>query len=282
MSKKAAKTGKKAPGLTAATANTHDLYEASVQNVEAEIDFVDKTFRKLRNRKARTIREDFCGTGNTSCEWVRRRDDNEAIGLDIDAATLEWGRQHKVSALTEDQAARVRLLEHNVLTPGDATGVDAVLAMNFSYWLFKTREALRAYFASARESLAADGVFFCDFYGGSEATSEMEERRKCSIKGKGKFTYVWDQHKYNPITGDMHCCIHFEFPDGTKQKNAFTYDWRLWTLPEIRELLIEAGFQDAVVYWEGEDEDGEGNGVFKPTTEGEADPAYICYIVARK
>jgi hypothetical protein len=65
-------------------------------------------------------------------------------------------------------------------------------------------------------------------------------------------------------------------------KKAFSYEWRLWTLPEIRELLLEAGFSKATVYWEGEDEDGEGNGEFTPEAEGEPDPAWIVYIVAEK
>jgi hypothetical protein len=47
-------------------------------------------------------------------------------------------------------------------------------------------------------------------------------------------------------------------------------------------MLTEAGFK-ATVYWEGTDEDtDEGNGIFEPTTEGEADAGWIAYIVAEK
>ncbi|MBL4698256.1 MAG: hypothetical protein JKX70_05420, partial [Phycisphaerales bacterium] len=47
-------------------------------------------------------------------------------------------------------------------------------------------------------------------------------------------------------------------------------------------LLSEAGFANVVVYWEGDDEDDdeEGNGIYEPTLKGEADPAFISYIVA--
>jgi hypothetical protein len=66
-------------------------------------------------------------------------------------------------------------------------------------------------------------------------------------------------------------------------KNAFCYEWRLWTLPEIREILLEAGFSRVTVYWEGTDEKtNEGNGEFSPAEHGEADDAYIVYIVAEK
>ena len=80
----------------------------------------------------------------------------------------------------------------------------------------------------------------------------------------------------------MRTHIHFKFPDGSRIKKAFTYEWRLWTAPEIRELLLEAGFRNPTVYWEGEDEDGEGNGEFSPEARGEADLAWIAYIVAEK
>ena len=97
------------------------------------------------------------------------------------------------------------------------------------------------------------------------------------------FIYVWDQNRYNPITGDINCQIHFKFPDGSQIKQAFNYDWRLWTLPEVRELLDEAGFSRVLVHWEGTDEKTqEGDGVFTATEIGEADAAFICYLSAEK
>lgn len=284
-------TGRKAAKrvFTAATADRHELYQLSVQNVESEIDFVDATYLELRGRRAVRLREDFCGTGNTSCEWVRRREGNVALGLDIDQPTLDWGMEHNATALSEEQRRRLTLLNRNVLKPGNATGVDVVLAMNFSYWLFKRREELVGYFRSVRASLGEGGVFFMDHYGGSDAMTEMEETRPIEAdKDHGPFTYVWDQASFNPITGDMTCHIHFKFRDKTSIMNAFTYHWRLWSLTEVQDCLREAGFADVLVYWEGDevDEDGEetgdGDGVFTATREGSADPAFICYVAALK
>lgn len=275
-------------GLTASTADKHELYQFSVQNVESEIDFVDAEFLRIRGRHATSLREDFCGTANTSCEWVRRRDDNTAVGLDIDVPTLVWGEANNLSQLTEDQRARVRLLDRNVLEPGDASGTDCVLAMNFSYWLFKTREELGNYFRKVRDSLGEDGIFFLDHYGGSEAMTEMVEKRDIETPDGREFIYEWDQHEYSPVTGEMTCRIHFRFPDKTRVKNAFEYNWRLWMLPEIQELLKEAGFSKVTVYWEGDELDddgepnGEGNGEFEPTERGSADPAFVSYITAER
>jgi hypothetical protein len=274
--------------FTAATADRHELYQLSVQNVESEIDFVDAEFHRLRGRHAVRLREDFCGTGLTSCEWVRRRPENMAFGLDIDQPTIDWGLAHNLAALDPKQQDRIRLINRNVLKPGDAVNMDCVLAMNFSYWLFKTRDDLKTYFKAVRASLADEGVFFLDHYGGSETMVEMVEKRAIEGKKGRNFTYEWDQASFNPISGEMTCRIHFRFPDKTRMKNAFEYQWRLWTLPEIRELLTEAGFSRVIIYWEGDELDkkgeptGEGNGEFLPAEIGTADPAYISYITARK
>jgi len=258
-------------------ADRHILYERAVQCVESEIDMVDETFLKLRGRQARTLREDFCGTANTSCEWVRRRADNLAGGVDLDEEVLGWGKKNNLGSLTDEAMDRIQLLHADVLNV-DTPAMDVVLAMNFSYWIFRTREALRGYFSRIRECLVDDGVLFLDFYGGYETMREMEEETD-----HDDFIYIWDQNRYNPITGDMNCQIHFKFPDGSQMKQAFTYDWRLWTLPEVRELLEEAGFSRVLVHWEGTDEKTqEGDGVFTATQIGEADAAFICYLSAEK
>ena len=76
---------------------------------------------------------------------------------------------------------------------------------------------------------------------------------------------------------------HFEFPDRSRMDRAFSYYWRLWTLPEIREMLAEAGFSEITVYWEGTDqESNEGNGIYEPAEVGDADPGWVCYVVAQR
>ncbi|QYK48813.1 MAG: class I SAM-dependent methyltransferase [Phycisphaeraceae bacterium] len=260
----------------AARADRHDLYQRAVQDVVSEIDFVEGEFKRIRRRRASVIREDFCGTANTSCEWVRRGPSHRAIGVDLDQPTLDWGIEHNLSKLRPAQRERVTLLNRNVLSPGrEGSGVDAVLAMNFSYWIFKTRPLMRRYFESVRKSLATDGLFFMDFYGGPDSVKIMRERRPC----RG-FTYVWDQSRYDALTGDYTCHIHFAFPDGSRMRNAFTYEWRLWSLVEIRELLAEAGFGRSTVYLEGDDGKGGGDGKFVPASVGENCLAWLAYIVA--
>jgi SAM-dependent methyltransferase len=250
------------PWGLAARADRHRLYELSVQSVPATIDSVERIFRERRGRDARVLREDFCGTAAACCEWVRRREDCVAIGLDLDASVLEWARRHNVAALSGPAAERVRLLNCNVLEPGpDGSPAELVLAFNFSHWTFTDRDTLRAYFRRVHASLAPDGLFLVDHYGGSDSGRETQDLMPFRVgrlaAGPGgppyayQCTYVWDQARYSPVTGEYVCYIHYLFPDGSRLERAFEYRWRLWTLPEIRELLGEAGFSRSTVYlWE--------------------------------
>ncbi len=276
MSRKPKKKHKKGPTM-AELADKHVLYEQSVQNVEFEVEFVADTFKSIRQRKARAIREDFCGTAKAACHWVEQHKDNTAVGVDLDADVLAWGRKHNVAKLKSKEAARVSLLNNNVLDV-ETDPVDAVLAMNFSYWCFKTRDMMRTYFKKVHADLVDDGVFFLDAFGGYEVYEEMEEETEYD-----DFTYIWDQAKYNPLTGDMTTHIHFKFPDGSELWPAFTYEWRLWSLPEIRELLTEAGFKKVTIYSQRWDEEtDEETEEFYPTETMDADPGWVIYITAEK
>ena len=274
MSVKSSKMAKR-PTM-AEQADVHELYEASVQNVENEVEFMQTTFKQLSGRTAYLFREDFCGTASAACQWVRQGPEYQAIGVDIDASVLEWGRINRVGKLAAEDQARVRLMQSDVQTV-ETPKADILAAFNFSYWIFEERAQMLNYMRRCYDALKDDGVLFIDMFGGPESFEETKEKTK--LDG---FTYIWHQAKFHPVTNHMQCYIHFKFPDGSKIKKAFSYAWRMYTAPELRDLLLEAGFGKATVYWEGEDDDGEGNGEFTPDEKGEADLAWIAYIVAEK
>jgi hypothetical protein len=93
-------------------------------------------------------------------------------------------------------------------------------------------------------------------------------------------TYVWDQRPYDAVSGEAMRYIHFRFDDNTELKRAFAYDWRIWSLPELRDLLGEAGFSRVDVYWEGSDTKGRGNGIFRKVRTAKNEQAWIAYVVA--
>lgn len=266
----------------AAAADRHVLYQKAVQEPSAEVEFITKAFRAARKRRPTRLREDFCGTAAVCCEWVRSGRDRTAVGLDLSRPTLDWGLAHNVARLRPEQRERVTLLERNVLSPGrGGSGLDVVMAGNFSWWVFTTRSDLLRYFRTVRRSLARGGVFVLDTYGGWESIREQRDRRQVGGRKRG-FTYIWDQARFDPITNGMTAHIHFRLADGARLRKAFTYDWRLWTIPETRDALADAGFTRSTVYWEGEDSRGEGDGVFTAAEHAETCPSFIAYIVAER
>ena len=142
-------------------ADRHALYERSVQAVDVDFEFIDRVFSKRRGRKATFLREDFCGTANMCCEWVRHRKQNRAVGVDLDPEVLRWGRENNIAGLKASAIERITLIQDNVLAV-QTDPPDIVLAFNFSYQLFKDRKTLRQYFMHVREALADDGIFFLD------------------------------------------------------------------------------------------------------------------------
>jgi len=265
----------------AARADPYLLYERAVQCPEAEVDFIQQTFLERRGRPARSLTEDFCGTAALCREWILRHPENRAVGVDHDPEVLSYARQRALAGLTAEQQARLRLVDADVMVFDNApSGVDLVLAMNFSWWLITERAALLHYFKRVRKRLAADGLFLLDAYGGYDAFRVITEERSIEDELEPPFTYIWDQTDYDPISGLMQCAIHFQFLDDSRLNNAFHYRWRLWTLPELREILTEAGFDNLRIYWQGWDEQGEPDGQFKPVTRAEADAGWICYLSA--
>jgi SAM-dependent methyltransferase len=259
--------------LTAKTADKHLLYQLSVQDATVECDFIDRVFRRKRGRKPRTLLEHFCGTALVCGEWARRGPQRRATGVDIDPKVLAWGRKNNLAKLG-DAGERVTLLRQDVRDPVPQR-FDAVSAMNFSYWIFRTRTEMRAYFAHVKKLLNKDGIFVLDAYGGWESQEIMQERRRI----KGGFTYVWDQNQYDPITHEVVNYIHFEFQNGSKMMRAFEYHWRFWTLPELRELLAEAGFSDVNVYWDCSQKDTDEED-YRPRSRAQNQPGWLAYLVA--
>ncbi len=175
------------------------------------------------------------------------------------------------------------LVRANVLDAATPS-VDLCLALNFSYGVFKTRDALRGYFQAARRALRSGGLFLLDVFGGYESTQLKTDRRRipASTLRDGtripSFTYFWEHADFNPVTHDIVCHIHFKLRDGTRLDRAFTYRWRLWTLPELQEIMSEAGFKATEVYIHGFKDNGESDDIWRRRTRYENCDAWIAYV----
>ena len=267
-------TQKKKRRVGPETTDRYRLYEIAVQSPDVNIDFIDRVYRRINSATPQLLREDFCGTALLSAEWVRKRPTNEALGVDLDEETLDWATEHNIDPLGED-ARRVELRRDDVRSVRTPK-VDVVVALNFSYSIFKRRDDLRGYYENVRASLKPAGIFVIDIFGGWEAQMDLVDKTR-----ESGFTYLWEQKGLNPITNEGVFHIHFKFHGGGGIRKAFTYEWRLWSIPEVRELLEGAGFENVEVYWEGTDPDtNEGNGVFRRVTKVENQPGWHTFIAA--
>lgn len=259
----------------AAVADKYDLYHLAVQAPDDEVVFLERVYRERRKRVPRHLREDFSGTALVATEWVKRSHARTAEAYDIDAEVFDWARENHVGELGR-VGDRLQLCLSDVRAPS-LTPPDVRCAENFSYFIFSTRPEMLDYFRAVHRDLAPDGIFVIDAWGGAGATDPIEEKRSLP----GGVTYVWEQESYEPATGAMTCHIHFRFRDGSALEKAFSYSWRYWFLPELRDILFEAGFAGVDSYFEDLGADGEGTGVFSRGP-GPVDASYIAYLVAAK
>ena len=261
-------------------ADKYDCYQQSVQEPEHEIDIFDQAFREAYNRKALKLREDFCGTFAVCCYWVESDSKRSAWGVDLCEETLQWGKNNNLNKLKEKDSRRVTVMEQDV-RERSTPQVDVLAAQNFSFWIFKTREEVLEYFKIAYANLASEGVIVMDMMGGRDCYDSDLVDKRTIVKGKKGFKYHWEQAYFNPVNSHCKFYIHFKFADGSKMKKAFQYDWRFWTIPEVRELLMEAGFKDTVVYWEEDTEDDE-DATWSKVDEAPNDYSWLCYVVGIK
>ncbi|MBC6416145.1 MAG: class I SAM-dependent methyltransferase [Bdellovibrionales bacterium] len=249
-------------------------YKKAVQNPAKEFDFFKKTFRSFYKKTPLLFREDFCGTFYMAFQWVQDHKLNKAIAIDVDKKPIEYGIKHHLCQLNASQKKRFTFLNKNILTPR-LPSAELITVSNFSYFALKTQNLMLKYFKNVHKSLYKKGLFILDVMGGPDCEKIIEEERKYKT-----FTYFWDQDYFDPIQREGHYHIHFKRKGERKRLKQFSYNWRLWTIPELKQLLLSAGFSEVYVYWEQSDKKGEGNGVFKKTKKAETCDSWIAYLVS--
>jgi hypothetical protein len=212
------------------------------------------------------------------CEWIKLGEQRWAHGVDLDPEPLDYGRAHYLPKLSSRQQGRLTIHQENVLGK-KLPKADVICALNFSYFIFKDRKTLKAYFANCLRTLNDNGVLVLDCFGGTKCYEANEEETEYEDEG---YSYFWDQDSFDPITNEAMFYIHFRRKGEKKREKVFSYDWRMWSIPELKDLLLEAGFKDVKTYWEGTTEDGEGDGNFYIADKGEDCDSWVSYLAAYK
>jgi hypothetical protein len=261
--------------------NKYFYYENSVQTPEEHVKIFDRMFWDIRRKPALSLREDFCGTFLISCAWVKSDAKRSAVGLDLDPEPLSHGKKYSYQGMRASERKRVKILKQDVRK---VTGkkFDIIGVGNFSFNIFKDRKTLKSYFKAAYQSLSREGIFVLELAGGPGFIKPGREQRTYQVDGLGRYTYYWDQKSFDPITHFAHYAIHFKTPDGVMHRDCFRYDWRIWSIPELRDLVLESGFRDAVVYWEELGKHGNGTGEYIRHEEGDNAFSWIAFVVGIK
>ncbi|XP_020214838.1 uncharacterized protein LOC109798846 [Cajanus cajan] len=163
-----------------------------------------------------------------------------SISLSQNAENLQTGVSES-DAPTGSVAKDDKVTMRNITLPGR----DIVCAFNYSCCCLHKRADLVLYFKHARDALSTKGgIFVMDLYGGTSSENKLRLQRRFP-----NFTYVWEQAEFDIIQRKTRISLHFHMKkEQRKLRHAFSYSWRLWTLPEIRDCLEEAGFR-TVHFW---------------------------------
>lgn len=284
----------------------HRLYELAVTNPLAMAGFL----AAVHGKKPETIREDFCGTAALARGWLQLANELNLPGSSqIGAHAGAVGVDNDRSVLKQiPKADGFRAIASDVMKSREKA--DVIAATNFPVCYFHERGDLIKYLKHVRSCLNPRGVFACDLFGGKDAftpgitrikiptgpvianvkQAKQKSRREKSLKRF--FWYEWYQRECQSLTGRVRCDINFELParsvfnDTGKSKRierAFTYDWRLWSIPEIRDAMHDAGFRTVEVYNSlAAGVDSENTLYVLPMREDDelTDP-YVVYVVAR-
>lgn len=260
----------------------YELYEASVQDSKDELKFFQRAYVNEFGKKPISLREDFCSTFLNSLTWIKMGKDHTSYGVDMNPEPLEYGTKNHLSKLKPEDQVRLTLFNENVLTV-KTPSVDLITVSNFSICFLKTRQQMLDYFKSCFHTLHPEGMMIFDLLGGQELPDEQEDKRAFKLPDGTKAYYFWEHAGYNPITHDAKFYIHYQIKGQKKMNRVFSYDWRMWSLPEFKDILMEAGFRKVDVYWEGDDPDSqEGNGIFRKATKAESCPIWLAYMVGIK
>lgn len=210
--------------------------------------------------------EDFCADAALALAWCRLNTSNRAVAVDHDASVLARAKHHP----------RLQRVHSDVMHA--SLRADLIAVLNFSICELHARRSLVAYLSHARERLAHSnrgggaGTFLCDIYAGPDAGTLGTQWQTFETPDGTRVRYAWEQRVYDPLTARVVNAMHFEVRParvGTKRPatkqpatkppakraaatlrlhDAFVYHWRLWSVPELRDAMIEAGFARTLVY----------------------------------
>lgn len=275
-----------------------ELYRWAVQDPETHAVVLRTMYGRLRpGRHPVVLREDFAGTSAESVAWVALKKGRRAIAIDLDGPTLEWA-QRRAARLLGARASGVEFVlgDVRIVGPPVVPHADIISVLNFSILYQRDPEELHSYLRHAVNGLAADGILVLNLFGGAATVQPGTTRhwvtpnpRLPSEPAIPAFEYLWEVRSYHRASQRLDCRIHFAAPDPAapertlELRDAFSYDWRLWSVDELVGACAQAGFSGVQVWRHTYDPSKGAAGVFLGCVEPDsllALESWTAYIVA--
>lgn len=223
--------------------------------------------------------EDFAGTAALSHLWAQSDPKRRACAIDLDGDALARHGDHTRITKVQRDVHRVPLAS---LDP-----CDAIFVGNFSIGYMHERHDLMRYLRRCARRLKRRGVFICDTYGGASTFTTGHVQREHRTPDGRRVLYTWEQREADPITGLVTNAMHFQVDRDNEieqqMHDAFVYHWRIWSIPELTDAMLEAGFQDVEVYDKVPSAiDNDGRVYMQPVEDGtDLEESYIVCVAAR-
>ncbi|RCV28226.1 hypothetical protein SETIT_5G388800v2 [Setaria italica] len=171
---------------------------------------------------------------------VKQKFSDLVQGLDVSSENGSSGS----NSCEQPGLANSKCLANSTMSEAALPGRDIICAFNYSCCCLHSRKDLVLYFRHAFSSLSKrGGIFVMDVYGGTSSERKLRLQRKFP-----SFTYFWDQEEFDIISRQTRISLHFQAGKKQMLRHAFTYHWRLWSIPEIKDCLEEAGFKSIHVW----------------------------------
>jgi SAM-dependent methyltransferase len=275
-----------------------ELYRWAVQDPETHAIVLRTMYQRLRpGRQPVVLREDFAGTSAESVAWVMLQRGRRAIAIDLDGPTLEWA-ERRAMRLLGPLASGITFVQGDVrsIGPPMVAAADIISVLNYSILYLREPEELLSYLRQALNGLAPDGILVLNLFGGAAAVEPGTTRyrvtptpRLSTERPVPPFEYLWEVRNYDRAAQQLDCRIHFVVPDPAtpghtiELRDAFQYEWRLWSVEELVAACAQAGFGDVQIWQHTGDPSKGADGVFLGRVEPESLPMsgkWSAYIVA--
>jgi SAM-dependent methyltransferase len=245
------------------SADTLELYRWAVQDPETHATVLRLMFERLHpGHVPARLREDFSGTSAEAVAWLALAPGRSAWAVDCDAATVAWARR-RARRILGVRADDLHFIEADVMSaaPPAVPPADLISVLNFSVLYLREAAPLQAYLRHAWHCLASPGLLVLNLFGGAGALKPHTDSHLVTPRPKlgseaavPPFEFQWEQRHVDVATRLIDCRIHFRLRDSAgpggvvELRDAFRYDWKLWSLAELIDALQAAGFDDVQVW----------------------------------